>query len=80
MRSARPDALLGVGCTAKQCNASLMKRNSDQITLRLPPMLRASLEAWATQESIGLSALARKLLIDQAARHNVERAERVECR
>jgi uncharacterized protein (DUF1778 family) len=51
-----------------------MKRNTDQITLRVAGELRASLEHEAATESRGLSSLVRKILVDHATKQITERA------
>jgi hypothetical protein len=51
-----------------------MKRNNDQITLRVAGPLRAALEDQAASEARGLSNLIRKVLIEHVAKHITERA------
>lgn len=50
-----------------------MKRNDDQVCLRLAGPLRAALEDEATSESRGLSSLVRKVLVDHAAQRILSR-------
>ena len=58
----------------KQCDFPTMKRNNDQITLRVAGPLRAALEDEAASEARGLSSLIRKVLIEHAANRIAERA------
>jgi hypothetical protein len=51
-----------------------MKRNDNQITLKLAGTLRAELEEAAAADGRGLSGLVRKVLIDFAARRVTARA------
>jgi hypothetical protein len=50
------------------------KIRDDEIHLRVAGTLRAELEGWAAEESRGLSALVRKLLLGCVTQRIVERA------
>jgi hypothetical protein len=70
--TAGPDALDGVGGVAKHCHPSRMKKQDNQVCVKLSGPLRAVLEDWAAAESRGLSSLIRRLLINAAAQRVVD--------